>query len=271
MKRVALHGFLSLLALSTLTPLWIMFVTSFKTTHGMLGLKGIFPDLHALGWSNYVNVWTDGNFGRYFFNSAFVTFCIVCGNVLFDSMAAYALSRREFSLKKALLGIIVAKLMIPSAVLMVPTFILMRNLGFYDTYFALILPMLAETFGIFLLRQYMLSLPKSLEEAARLEGAGDLRVFFTVVLPLCKPVLSVVVIHSVMNSWNMYVYPLILTSSDSMRTLPLGLAFYRSSHAGIDSGHLMAGSMITAFPVIAVFLFFQKQIIRGLTSGAVKE
>ena len=135
---------------------------------------------------------------------------------------------------------------------------------------ALILPMVAETFGIFLLRQYMLSLPVELEEAARLEGAGDWKIFFSIIMPLSKPAIAVVVIHSVLISWNMYIYPLILTSSDAMRTLPLGIAFYRASHSGVDVSHLMAGSVIASFPVIIVFIIFQKQIIAGLTKGAVK-
>ncbi len=166
--------------------------------------------------------------------------------------------------------LILAKLMIPAAVLMVPTFVLIKGMGLYDSHLALILPMVAETFGIFLLRQYMLSLPKELEEAARLEGASDFYIFFTLILPLCRPALAVVAIHSVLVSWNAYIYPLILTSSDSMRTLPLGIAFYRASHAGVDAGHLMAGSMIASLPVILTFLVFQKQIIKGLTQGAVK-
>ena len=168
------------------------------------------------------------------------------------------------------MALILAKLMIPGAVLMVPQFILIKALGLYDGYLALILPMVAETFGIFMLRQYMLSLPKELEEAARLEGAGDIKIFFSIILPLCRPALAVVAIHSLLVSWNAYVHPLILTSSDAMRTLPLGLAFYRASHSGVDTAHLMAGAMIASLPVMIAFAVFQKQIISGLTQGAVK-
>ena len=160
--------------------------------------------------------------------------------------------------------------MIPAAVLMVPTFILVRKIGIYDTYAALIFPFLAETFGIFLLRQYILSLPTTYEESARSEGAGEWKIFFSIIFPLCKPALAVTIIHSVMTSWNMYIYPLILTSSESIRTLPLGIAFYRVSQPEIHSGHLMAGSVIVVFPVIVVFLLFQKQIITSLTQGGIK-
>jgi multiple sugar transport system permease protein len=269
-KKTILHGVLFFFAVITLIPLWVMFVTSLKSTHSSIGLKSILPRLADLTFQNYYQVWTEGNFGHYFLNSLLVTIVITVANVFFDSMAAYALARRKFHGRGFLMGVIVAKLMIPAAVLMVPTFILIREVHLYDTYLALILPLVAETFGIFLLRQYMLSLPIELEEAARLEGASDWRIFTTIILPLSKPALAVVIIHSVMTSWNMYIYPLILTSSDSMRTLPLGIAFYRASHSGVDAGHLMAGSMIASFPVILAFLIFQKQIIAGLTKGAVK-
>jgi len=257
-------------AVITLIPLWIMFTTSFLESSKPLGLNSIFPDLTSFTFRNFFEVWTEGNFGRYFWNSLFVSTVITFANLLFDSMAAYALARRKFKGRSWLIGLILLKLMIPATVLMVPTFILVRNLGLYDTYWALILPMVAETFGIFLLRQYMLSLPEELEEAARLEGASDWRIFLTIILPLSKPALAVVAIHSALVSWNAYIYPLILTSSDQMRTLPLGIAFYRASHAGVDTAHLMAGSVIASLPIILVFLIFQKQIISGLTKGAVK-
>ena len=269
MKKLSLHGFLFLLALVTLMPLWVMTVTSFSTST-KIGIQSIIPDFSQLTFANYYDVWTEGNFGVYFWNSLIVTVAITAANLLFDGMAAYALARRQFKWRNLLIFLILVKLMVPATVLMVPTFILVQNMGLYDTHLALILPMVAETFGIFLLRQYMLSLPVELEEAARLEGASDWRIFFTIIMPLSKPALAVVAIHSVLISWNAYVYPLILTSSDSMRTLPLGIAFYRASHSGVDAGHMMGGSMIASIPIIIAFLVFQRKIISGLTQGAVK-
>ena len=270
MKKAFLHLFLFCLALATLAPLWVMLLASLTSGANQLGLEAMIPKWSQLTLNNYYQVWGEGNFGRYFFNSMVVTLTITLFNLIFDSMAAYALARREFPGRNLVMVLVLAKLMIPAAVLMVPTFILVKGIGLYDTHLALILPMIAETFGIFLLRQYMLSLPKELEEAARLEGAGDFKIFFSIIFPLCKPALAVVAIHSVLVSWNAYIYPLILTSSDEMRTLPLGIAFYRASHSGLDTGHLMAGSMIASLPVVIAFLAFQKQIIKGLTQGAVK-
>ena len=269
-RKSLLHFTLFLFAAITLIPMWVMMVGSLQEKASNIGLKEIWPDFSRLTLQNYISVWTEGNFAQYFINSLIVTIAITLANVLFDSMAAYALARRNFRGRGVLMGVILGKLMIPAAVLIVPTFIVVREIHLYDTHLALILPLIAETFGIFLLRQYMLSLPISLEEAARLEGASDWRIFFTIIMPLCKPALAVVIIHSVMTSWNAYIYPLILTSSDSMRTLPLGIAFYRASHSGVDSGHLLAASMIASLPIIVVFLIFQKKIISGLTKGAVK-
>ena len=270
MKKTILHLILIFFALITLIPLWLMFITSFKSTGSAITLQGIFPKFSELTLENFVHAWTKGNFGRYFLNSVFVSGSIVLGNIFFDTTAAYALARRKFFGKNIVMVAILAKLMIPAAVLMVPTFILVRKIGIYDTYAALIFPFLAETFGIFLLRQYILSLPTTYEESARSEGAGEWKIFFSIIFPLCKPALAVTIIHSVMTSWNMYIYPLILTSSESIRTLPLGIAFYRVSQPEIHSGHLMAGSVIVVFPVIFVFLLFQKQIITSLTQGGIK-
>ena len=270
MLKTLLQLALFFFALITLIPLWLMFITSFKTTGAFLNLSGIIPDLKDLGFSNFTHAWTKGNFGRYFLNSVLVSSTIVIGNIFFDTTAAYALARRKFFGKNLVMAAILAKLMIPAAVLMVPTFILVRKIGIYDTYAALIFPFLAETFGIFLIRQYILSLPVAYEESARSEGAGEWKIFFSIIFPLCRPVLAVTIIHSVMTSWNMYIYPLILTSSESIRTLPLGIAFYRVSQPDIHSGHLMAGSVIVVVPVILVFLIFQKQIITSLTQGGIK-
>ena len=270
MKKLILHLVLLFFAIISIIPLWLMFITSFKSSSSALNLQGLIPTWDTLSFDNFKHAWVKGNFSRYFLNSVFVSGSIVLGNIFFDTTAAYALARRKIFAKGVIMLAILAKLMIPAAVLMVPTFILIRKLGLYDTYAALIFPFLAETFGIFVLRQYILTIPKSYEEAARSEGASEWKIFFSIIFPLCKPALAVTIVHSVMTSWNMYIYPLILTSSDSLRTLPLGIAFYRVSQPEIHSGHLMAGSVIVVLPVILVFLFFQKQIITSLTQGGLK-
>ena len=149
MKKTILHLVLIFFALITLIPLWLMFITSFKSTGSAITLQGIFPDFRTLTLDNFVHAWTKGNFGRYFLNSVFVSGSIVLGNIFFDTTAAYALARRNFFGKNIVITAILAKLMIPAAVLMVPTFILVRKIGIYDTYAALIFPFLADKENIF--------------------------------------------------------------------------------------------------------------------------
>lgn len=220
-------------------------------------------------FDNYTDVLISGPFGRYFFNSIFITFCIVGGNILFSSMVGYAFARKEFPWKKTLFMLVIGSLMIPPQVVMVPVFILIKNLGWLNTYWALTLPALLCPFNIFLMRQYISKLPPSLEDAARIDGASDFAIFFKVVMPLAKPALAVIGINAFMGSWNTFLYPFLLTNTPQMRTLPVGLALYKSLQ-GVDWVHLMAASSITALPVIIVFLIFQKNIIAGLTAGSTK-
>ncbi|MBI4435838.1 MAG: carbohydrate ABC transporter permease [Candidatus Omnitrophica bacterium] len=217
---------------------------------------------------NYVDVLVGGFFGRYFINSLLITLVVVLGNLLFSSMVGYAFARKEFPGKEFLFLLILGNIMIPSQVLMIPIFILMKNLHWLNTYWALTIPALVAPFNIFFMRQYISALPSSLEDAARIDGAGDFQIFFRIVLPLSKPALAVVGINTFMGSWNTFLYPFLLTNTPEMRTLPVGLALYKSL-MGVDWVRLMAASSITALPVILTFLFFQRYIIAGLTAGTV--
>jgi multiple sugar transport system permease protein len=140
----------------------------------------------------------------------------------------------------------------------------------YDTYWALILPFLVNPIGIFLVRQYINTLPTSMEEAARIDGAGEFKIVFKIVMPLCKPALAVLAIQVFLTNWNSFLFPFILTSSETVRTLPVGLALYQG-HQAIDWPHLMAGSSLAVIPVLIVFLLFQRHIVSGITAGAVKQ
>ena len=150
---------------------------------------------------------------------------------------------------------------------MVPIFILMKHMGWLNTYWALVVPNLVAPFNIFLMRQYISKLPIAVEEAARIDGASEFNIFTKVILPLSQPALAVAGINTFMGAWNTFLYPFLLTNTVEMRTLPVGLALYKSLH-GVDWVHLMAGSAITALPVIIVFLCFQRYIIEGLTRGS---
>jgi len=246
------------------------FYIKFKTPSvSIIQVDNIKFDFKPFTFDNYVDVLISGPFGRYFFNSIFITFWVVFGNIIFSSMVGYAFARKEFPFKKTLFLLIIGSLMVPTQVIMVPVFILIKNLGWLNTYWALTLPALLCPFNIFLMRQYISKLPASLEDAARIDGASDLQIFFKVVMPLARPALAVIGINAFMGSWNTFLYPFILTNTPQMRTLPVGLALYKSLQ-GVDWVHLMAGSSITALPVIIVFLIFQKNIIAGLTAGSTK-
>jgi len=161
-------------------------------------------------------------------------------------------------------------LMIPAHILIVPLYVFMLKAKLYDTYWALILPWLVNPIGIFLLKQYIESLPSTMEDAARVDGAGEFRIIMTIVMPLCKPALAVVAIQIFFTNWNLFLFPYILTSSESLRTLPVALAHFQGQQA-IDWQHLMAGSAIAVIPVLVIFIILQKKIVSGITAGAVKQ
>lgn len=236
---------------------------------GAIYLDDIILCVKNVTFINYVDVLVSGPFGRYFFNSFLISILVTFGNILFCSMVAYSFARKEFPGKHALFLLIIGSIMIPPQVLMVPMFILMKNIHWLNTYWALIIPALTEPFNIFLLRQYISGLPKDLEDAAIIDGANDWQVLFKVIMPLSRPALAIVGINTFMGSWNTFLYPFLLTNTTEMRTLPVGLALYKSLYS-VDWTHLMAASSITAIPVIIVFLCFQRHIIAGLTAGALK-
>jgi ABC-type glycerol-3-phosphate transport system permease component len=238
-----------------LYPLWLMFRLSVTGAGGSL-----------LG--HYAAVWREGLFGRYLVNSAVVALAVVVGNVLFAALAGHALARGRFRGRGLLLGAVLTTLMVPRQMLMIPLYLTVAKLGWVDTYAALIVPFLADGFNVFLMRQAFLGVPVELEDAARVDGAADLRIFYTVSLPLVKPALAVMTINTFLSSWNSFLYPLVLTTSDEMRTLPVGLALISQGEHSVDWGHLMAGSALAAVPVIGVFLLFQRQIVRGIMAGA---
>lgn len=268
LKKALMYLILCLVAASTLFPFLLMLVTSLRTEGGLVTqLQDLIPKQVTL--QNYRDVWVADNFGRYFLNSAFVTAVVVAANIVFDSMVAYALSRKRFRGAGLILSIILARMMIPVHVLMIPIFILIQRIGLYDTLWALILPSMVEGFGIFLMKQYFDGIPLSLDEAARIDGASDFQIFWRVLMPLARPALAVLVINTALGSWNEFLMPLILTSSADNRTLTLGLALY-SGRFGVDYVHQMAAASLSAIPIVVLFLIFQRQIIAGLTRGAIK-
>ena len=272
-KQIIYRWFLFLILLFILAgmlfPMYWMVKTSLtKETGYVLNFRDLLPEKLTL--KNYRDVWSSAPFLRFFLNSLIVAILVTLGNIIFCLMVGYAFARRKFLFKNILFLSVILVLMIPAHIIIVPLFILIKKLSWYDTYFALIIPWLVNPLGIFLMRQYIQNLPKELEDAARIDGAGDFKILFKIVFPLCKPALAVLAIQVFLVNWNSFLFPFILTSSEKMRTLPVALALYQG-YQTIDWPHLMAASTICALPVIILFLFFQRQIISGLTAGALKQ
>lgn len=224
----------------------------------------------SLTFANYTDLFSQTFMGRYFLNSVFVGVMVTLGNILFCFMVAYTLARYRSIANKALFFTVIVILMIPAHIIIIPLYLFAVKAHFYDSYWALILPWLVNPIGIFLVKQYIEGIPASMEEAARIDGAGELRILFTIVMPLCKPALAVLAIQVFFTNWNSFLFPYILTQSERVRTLPVGLAMFQG-HQAIDWQHLMAGSTIAVLPVLILFVFLQRRIVSGITAGAIKQ
>ncbi len=267
--RVVLHLVLLAVLAGMLFPLVWMVVISLRSQNP--DLSSFLPMLAGpFTLDNYVDVLSLNSFGIYFLNSMLVSTAVTVGNVLFCTMVGYALARRRLPVRGFWLFTVVAMLMVPPQVVMIPLYRLIVTFGWIDTYWALIVPSLVTPFGIFLMRQYIQNLPQEIEDAARIDGAGDWRILFRVVMPLSRPMLVVLAVYQFLTTWNTFLYPFLFANKDSRRTLTVGLAAYLGNQS-IDWGHLMAGASISALPVILLFIIFQRQIIQGMTAGAVKE
>ncbi len=269
MKKILLYSILILIAVGMVFPIFWMLLLSLKS------YPERFNDFFSLvvspyTFSNYFNVLSSDSFDKYFINSVIVAFFVTAGNLLFCTMVGYAFTRRNFRGKVLLFSALLGVLIIPPHVIMIPLYKMMVSYGWINSYFSLILPWLVTPFGIFLMRQYILTIPVEIEDAARIDGAGFLYIFSRIILPLSKPMLTVLAIYTFLSNWNSFLFPYLFTTTETHRTLPVGLAFYLGKQS-IDWGHLMAGAAISALPIILIFTLFQRQIIKSLTSGALKE
>lgn len=262
---------LILIALSMLYPFLAMINLSFVDNSEIFSnANRIFHTNLTL--DNYKNVFTELHLSLYFFNSLVVAVITTIGQVIFASLAGYAFARMDFKYRDTLFLIILITMLIPPQVNIIPLFFLMRELRLIDTYQALILPALFGGFGVFLMRQYFLGLPKDLEESAKIDGCNLFQTFFKIALPLALPAAATLAIFTFVTTWNSFMWPLIVTNSESMRTLPVALAVYKGSFREITLwGELLACSVICTVPVICVFLLGKKYFISDILQGGVKE
>ena len=255
---------------AVITPFVWMILGSFKGQGELLRVPPTWwPESPTL--DNYRSLFGKQSFLRYFFNSAFVAVVITVANVTFSSMVGYALAKLVFRGKKLVFALVMGTLMIPGMVTFVPLFVLVANLGMVDSYPGLILPFLVTPFGVFLMRQFIIGLPDDLLDAGRIDGAGELRIFRQIILPLCGPALATLGILTFLGSWNNFLWPLVVAQTQNYYTLPVALALFSNNQQFIPNyGVLMAGATVVVVPVLIVFLVFQRRFIEGIASTGIK-
>jgi ABC-type glycerol-3-phosphate transport system permease component len=239
-----------------------MLLTSFKTTPEIM--KN--PDkILPVNWSidGYIKVLTRSPFFQWFINSLLVSVSVTLLVLLTSSLTGFIFAKYRFPLKNLLFWLILASMMVPFSVTMIPNFLIVNSLGLYDTLAALIVPMMVSGFGIFLCRQFCEDIPDSICEAAKIDGAGDLRIYFTIILPLLRPCLAALAIFTFLDSWNDYLRPLIMLEKVDSMTLPVALSFFSTQH-GSDLSATMSASALVMLPVTVLFLAFQKHFIKGI-------
>jgi multiple sugar transport system permease protein len=272
MKRpatsIAVHALLVIGALVTLTPLLWMVSASFMPS----GQASSFPPPllpTRPTFQHYVDLFTRLNLARDFGNSLFITLSVTLFSLVVNSMAGYAFAKLRFGGREAVFKVLVAAMVIPAQVGMMPLFLMVKGMGLVNTPWGVMIPGLAGVFGIFMIRQFALSIPDDLLDAARIDGASEWRIYWTIVLPVLKPILVTMATFSFLSSWNDFMWPLIVLSNDARYTLPVALASLAGEHVQ-DTELMMAGSVLTVLPVLGVFLMMQRSYIQGVLMGSVK-
>lgn len=267
-NALLVNGGLLVLALISLAPLlWMVSVSFMPAGQASRFPPPMLPTGPTL--ANYGELFSRTGMARNFANSLLVSCAITFGSLLINTMAGYAFAKLRFVGKERIFQVLLAALVIPAQVAMLPLFLLMKQLHLVNNFGGVVVPALATVFGIFLVRQYARSIPDELLEAARIDGAGELRIFFQIVLPMLKPVLVTLTIFTFMAAWNDFMWPLIVLTDQEHYTLPVALAALSREHI-MDVEMMMAGAVVTVIPVLALFLALQRYYIQGLLLGSVK-
>ena len=271
-KKFGAYTFLGGGALAMVAPFLWMVTTSLKEPGSLFSYDRVWwkdwiPTQFL--WQNYVKAWNVVPFARFYLNSIFVTICVTAGQVMTSAMAAYAFARLQFPGRDKLFFAYLATMMVPGAVTMIPVFILLRTLGWVDTYKAIILPGIFTAYGTFLLRQFFLTLPKELEDAAKIDGCSYFGIFWKIILPLSKPALATLTTFTFMGSWMNFMWPLIVINTHDKFTLPVGLSYFQSLH-NTDWTLLMAGSLMMILPILIVFIVNQRYFVEGIKLTGIK-
>lgn len=246
-----------------LLPFIWMILTSIKPANEVMSMPLKWLPSKIM-FQNYIDAYNSAPFKQYYINSIIVAVCVTAGELFTTILAAYAFSNINFKFKNILFTILIATMMVPGEVVLIPKYVILSDLGWINSYKALIIPWTASIFSIFLLRQSFISLPKDLYKAAKIDGCSDLKYLFKIMVPMSKPTIMSIIVLKVIGSWNSYMWPLIVTNTDEMRTLPVALAAF-SSEAGVNYNTLMAASIMIILPIIIVYIVLQKYIIEGIS------
>jgi ABC-type glycerol-3-phosphate transport system permease component len=266
LRAALLYAALTAAAIIVLFPFFWMMITAFKQP-GTEFDPGLWPKNPTM--DNFKRVLSEFGFVRYFLNSVIVATSAGFFATVFASMAAFAFSFKNFFMRDKIFIILIAAMMVPGLMYVVPQFAIVKKLGWMDTYRAMVIPHLANVFGLFLLRQYMDTIPRSLIDAARIDGASDLQIYGRIVMPLSLPIVATLFLFAFQFHWSNFLWQLIVTNKSNLYTVPVGLAMFKQQHEQLYTLK-MAASAISIIPIAVIFLFAQRYFIEGVTKGAVK-
>jgi ABC-type glycerol-3-phosphate transport system permease component len=267
--NILVYGALTLSAVAMLLPFFWMLSTSLDRPTEVFRMPPVWLPRHPL-WSNYADAVRAAPFARFFLNSLVVSGAITFGQLATASLAAFALARREFPGRRLLLGFFIATLLIPGEITIIPAYLIVRTFGWVDSYYALIVPFLSTGFGVFLLHQAFLTVPREFEEAAAIDGATGFQFLLRILLPVSRPALGALGLLTFIGAWNSYLWPLIVTNRAEMRPVQVGLRYFMDADLGNRWPQLMAASTLVVVPVAVVFLVAQRHFVQGLTAFGLK-
>jgi ABC-type glycerol-3-phosphate transport system permease component len=263
------HAVLIYFAVLSFYPILVMWFTALRPKNEVM--RNPFGLPTSLYLDNLTEAWTRGRFGNYFLNSVIITVPSVVGVVVLSALAGYGIARFRFRGRTTVFYLILLGLTVPFQSVMIPLYYQLLAMGLLGSYLAVILPLIAFglPFGVFLMQSFFEDLPNELHEAGRADGCSELRIFWSIMLPLARPALSTLIVFQFMRSWNEFLMPLLYLQREELRPIPLGLMFFQGAY-NRDIGLIAAGVSLATIPVILVYLIFQRQFVRGLTAGAVK-
>lgn len=268
LASVIVNALLLGLAILSLAPLlWMLSVSLMQPGEASAFPPPLLPAAPTL--ANYQQLFARAGMGRYLFNSFAIASVTTLLSLLFNVMAGYAFAKLRFAGREKVFALLIGAMVIPGQVAMMPLYLMLKQMGLVNTYAGAIVPGMAGIFGIFLVRQYARTLPDELLEAARIDGAGEFRIFWQIVIPALKPILVTLAIFSFLGSWNDFMWPLIVLGDSQLHTLPVALASLSREHVQ-DNELMMAGSVVTVLPVLTLFLGLQRYYLQGLMMGSVK-